>query len=345
MKILLLSRFDFTKKIIPENINNQMQMYLYHIVKYLKQKDDVELLYKYYPPVGKKNKQIYELYDVPKADHVIVIEQRGIIKRPLIFYNILRKKISGAICTFSTPHKPVGDEDVLFYFLPEGKGNKKKCKLIHWAANPDLCKPKKDPNLIRILIDHSYYGKETTSISKNDQSKNIIESICKFAKEYKDKDKDIIIRRFISGGVETVNIDNPYIEKYNRKGLSYKNACEEYSKADIFIVTHQECMGWSIIESAMAGALIVSSEGINKVNGNRYNQINKILLKKLHHIKYFNEKDIPWNKIINSINSKKSREMAMNFTWEKTVNRIYDTLKNFDYYKNEKNLCFNNRHR
>ncbi len=75
--------------------------------------------------------------------------------------------------------------------------------------------------------------------------------------------------------------------------MRYPKACEEYRKADIFIVTHPESMGLSVLESGAAGALVVAP----------LNYIKCSLLKPIYHISF--ENYIPWDIIVKMINVKK----------------------------------------
>lgn len=330
MKVLILTKFKIEEEeLILKNLRCQMDIYTYHVVKYLREKG-VDMIFYNCHDTGNVQRIIDYFeneFDPPEADHAIVFGQRGVIKRPSAFFEKLRPKIKGKICTFSAVNKIVGNEDILFYSIPCGKKNKEKCRLINWAANEELCRIDKDPEVLRILIDHSYYSDAPNNISNTDLSWNILQDVCKFAKE-SDKycNKKVLVRRFVSNGVETVDIENPYYDRYNHRGLNYEDTCKEYSKADIFIVTHMECMGLSVLESAMAGALVLSSKVQIERRGELVmaNQIKVELLKGIHNLVY--EGDIPWTKVLKYINPEKSRQKALRFTWKNSVDRIYSTL-------------------
>jgi hypothetical protein len=249
------------------------------------------------------------LNNMPHGDHIISVEQRGFYNRKRIQFLMsgIRKKIAGKITTICDNNQIVGFEDMVYYAVPDKE--RKGSKYVGWAADPQMCYPEQNPNTIRILIDHSYYG----SPDKNpDRSEDIIRQTIAFAKNY--KEKPLLVRRFICGGVETLSLDNPKFEIYNRNGLYYPDACAEYRKSDIFIVTHAESMGLSVLESAMSGALILSPKSF----------IRKSLLEPLHHIEF--SKEIPWDQVKNSLDANRSFKNASKFSWQKIAKDIATDL-------------------
>jgi len=303
------------------------------INNYLEQKDDIEVILYQCTTKGKSSRfnVIVQDEDFPEADHALLIDNRGFINRVDKFYEMLRPKIKGAIGTFSASNVYTGAEDILYYMIPSGKSNKRRCKLINWACTHEMCYPNQDEDKIRILVDHNYYGPHVNMVNA-DKTEDITNQVCEYFKGY--KEKEVVIRRFIKGGAETVDPDNiNELEKYKQgSGLNYEQACYEYSKTDIFFVTHKECMGLSVLESAMAGALIVSPKGYIKYE----------LLKSVRHVEYEGD-EIPWNEIFENIDIEKSRETALKFSWENATEKIYETLLNFDKYV-EKDMRFRNRH-
>jgi len=334
MKILVLTTFPLSKLDLElKHCKRQYHIITYMINKYLNPKSNIELILYECTQQGTSTRYNYlvERENFPLADHAILVDNRGFISRTDKFYELLRPKIKGALCTFSASNVFTGKEDILYYMIPSGKPNKRKCKLINWCCTHELCTPKQDKNKLRILIDHNYYGPHVNMI-KADITEKITEQVCEFAKTY--TDKEIVVRRFIKGGVETVDINNiSKLEKYKQgTGLSYEQACEEYSYADIFIVTHKECMGLSVLESAMAGALVVTPDGYIKSE----------LIHKIHHISYDGEQ-LPWTDIIQNLDIDKSRNNVIDFNWENAIEKIYETLYNYDEYL-QKDMRFRNIH-
>lgn len=179
-------------------------------------------------------------------------------------------------------------------------------------------------------------------MNNKDKSLEIIIDVCNFAKEFKgntnkykinrkdklDENEPIIIKRFISNSIETIDINNPYYEKYNRIGIPYNQACDIYNKSDIFIVTHLESLGVSVIENSIAGTLPIIPKGYVKDS----------LLNDLECVIYEGDK-IPWDEVFMKLDPEKIRNKALKHTWEKNTTKIYDTLCNYDptidRYKNK----------
>lgn len=260
------------------------------------------------PSIVENDKAYQDGYSIPKGDHILSVEQRGWFLRercPSLWIKV-KENITGKVTTICDNNAIIGEEDYLFYAIPAPQ--KEKSVYVGWAADCDLLYPEKERGVLRILIDHSYYG-----YCQRDLSVEIIKDAMQFAGTYKGK---IIIRRFISGGIETVVLDKESRKDiYNRSGLSYLKACEEYRKADIFIVTHPESLGLSVIENAMAGTYIVAP----------YNHIKKPLLDSLHAYEFVGK--IPWDLVLQQLNPELSRYKALEFTWNKVVRKIVETLK------------------
>ena len=240
------------------------------------------------------------------ADHIVCLEQRAFYNRSQATFLVpeMKKLVPGKITTICDNNDITGQEDMLYYAVPAKQ--KPKSLWVGWGADPTICRPDKDNRKIRILIDHSYYG----SNRSRDMSDNIINDAAKFSLS----NKNIEIRRFISGGIENLDINNLWKDKYNRSGLSFTDACKEYCAAHIFIVTHPESMGLSVLEAAMSGALIVLPNGY----------IRHELIRDLNHIEYTG--NIPWKVVLNRIDPDKSRKMALKHTWSEVAGRIASDL-------------------
>ena len=168
---------------------------------------------------------------------------------------------------------------------------------LGFSANEELLYPKKNKKFIRILIDHTAYNNK--HFHYKDKTKFIITSLFDYT-----FDKKIIIRRFINGGIETVENKNINLEIYNRHGINILDAYNEYNRANIFFVTHPESMGMSVIESSMAGCLIVAPK----------NYIKPEFLRDLNYVEYDDKLD--FKLILDKINPKLSRKLALNKTWD-----------------------------
>lgn len=343
MKILLLTTFDIVNnELLLKNTKKQYHIFLYFINKYLSEYADTDIIIQQIP-YGNKKRHNYDI-NFPEVDHCILVDNRGFHHRNSNIYELLRSKVKYSISTISANNSIKSHEDILYYLVPSGKRNKMGCKYIGWACSHELCKPKQDDNYITILIDHNYYGKSKRMLNQ-DLTRSITEHVCEFAKKNNKNinNKKIKVLRFIRGGLEEINLNLSMlkiinIDKYVQgQGLSYEDACEVYSKTDIFFVTHEECMGLVNLEVAMSGGLIVSPNGY----------IKRELLSQLHHISYDKDKvsSLDMINVLNNINHNYARNKIINKNWQNATYKIYETLLNYNHHKDVNSLYFKNNHK
>jgi hypothetical protein len=335
MELLLLTTFPIEdQNLILENCKELYHIYTFFIVKYINRNyPKVNITLKSIPNFKVGYEKTYEKFFLDNTyDHIIVIDNRGIKRRHFIFFSKLKEKVKGIITTISDNMNVKGNEDVLFFCIPHTRKRTERSRYIGWACDKELLTPKQDSNTIQILIDHIYYGKETSGIYNMDLTITISEQIWRQVKEL-NIGKKIIVKRFCNGGVETLTEENyNKVNKYQQNnGLSYQEVIDLYNTTDIFFVTHPESMGLVVLECAMAGALIVSPEGY----------IKNELLHSLYHVSLpfcYNKVNINLKEIINRIDHKKSRKMSEIFNWSNAVDKIMDTFINIkNYYKNYPN--------
>jgi hypothetical protein len=244
---------------------------------------------------------------IPSGDHVLSVAQRGFTnardkKEIPDLISRIKAKIPGKI-TSICDYRWDGDclEDMIFFARPAQ--NTANHTYVGWAASPEWLYPDKDVFDRNLLIDHTLYHEG------EDVSASIIKQCLEFKK---DCGSTINIRRFISGGVETVLSENQKPAVYDRKGLPYPETCKEYNRANVFFVTHRESMGLSVLESAMAGALVVTPRGY----------INPLFLQDLNH--YEHDGVIDWNIVLNRMVSKFCRECALKYNWSNVADKILE---------------------
>ena len=253
----------------------------------------------------------------------ISMAQRGYISRGKQngkrYYNLL-KKYCRKVTTICDNIDVIGFADITYYATPinikkiSHRGHldyiKNNSLYVGWAADPNTCKIEKDKRQKTILIDHAYYDTKPYPDWTND--------IVNSASNYMKKNKNVIFNRFVSNtGVERVRLQDNTVEIFNRsKGLRHIDACREYSKSDIFVVTHPESMGLSVIESAMAGALVLSPKGF----------IKRGLISPLHHLEFSDKNKIPWDKAIRMVDHNLARSKAMKYNWDSVSSKIANSL-------------------
>jgi hypothetical protein len=179
---------------------------------------------------------------------------------------------------------------------------------IGWAADPELNFPYQDKNDLRILVDHTNYGDNITDLTME-----TLQQIRKFvsSKIWKKKFTSVSVRRFDSGCVVDVDLDNlGTIERYDRTTIPLVDICKEHSQAHVFCVTHPESVGQVVLETAMAGAFCITPKGF----------IPDDRLKTVRALEW--EKSINWRLVMDNINPELCRSVAIKNSWETVARRI-----------------------
>ena len=230
--------------------------------------------------------------------------QKGIIE-------ILRTKVRYGVLTLCEVSEMKGEEDVLLYMLgapTEG------CRRVFWGADFELLKPMKPVDKIVILVDHPYYGKKSSTVWKGDRSQMLIDSLI----EYRKKDPRIVIKQLCTGGAVTIGDHYTISPTYKRTSVDFRRIYQYYNEAHIFIPTHKESFGFTIVECAAAGALIAyPSPGY----------IRQELTDLLHSVPLGDCNKIQWDKIISQINIDKSIENAQVFSYTNLAKEVNDIIK------------------
>jgi hypothetical protein len=190
---------------------------------------------------------------VDSYDAVIAVGLRYFSTVPREIGEVLRKKLyPGFLCQLYDGSRLDNDPvDITFTFRDDssryprdGEANRyvrhhsyNSC--IGWAADPELNSPAQDPTDLRILVDHTNYGKDS-----HDVTIDILAQIKEFVNsgDWSKKYQSVSVRRFVSGGVEDVDLTKiDSVERYDRsKPIPLTQVCKEHSAAHVFCVTHPE---------------------------------------------------------------------------------------------------------
>lgn len=257
-------------------------------------------------------------------DFCIEINQRGLHKKGIDFYNKLKPNIKYGIFNITDNNDDFGaygPQEYIFYSIWKQYQINDKSFYIGWATNPDIFYPRlsnqssqsltKSPNELVILIDDKY--------CKYDTSEEIIAKCY----DYMLNNDNVIIYRF---GYSDKAFD--FIDTYkgtNDRYIVLENRLPQYEKAhyhnisDIFIVSHCETLGFEVLESAMAGCYIISK--------NTY--IKPDLLTDILHFNYDDISELELDFIKNQLDINTQRTKALKYTWQNSVKRINNTLLKF----------------
>jgi hypothetical protein len=268
-------------------------------------------------------KKIFSTIEVDQYDAIVTLGLRFYSKISKETTNLLRSRFKGLFCqTHDGSRLDQDPVDITFTFKNDSQRlsvnpgwyarHVKSNEYIGWAADPDLNSPKQASDILRILVDHTNYGG-----NEIDKTIEVLKEIQLFvdSKIWKNNYQSVSIRRFDSGEIVDVDLNDLSFERYNKnKTIPISEISKEHSAAHIFCVTHPESVGLVVLETAMAGAFIVSPKGF----------ISRDRLDTVRHYEW--ENSIDWNLVLKSINITESRNTALKNSWSVMAERIVDTV-------------------
>ena len=280
--------------------------------------------------------KIFSELDVSKYDAIITLGLRFYSKIPVEITNILRNKFTGLFCQTHDGTRLDNDPvDVTFTFKDdaiwiEDTNNRlarhtafNEC--MGWAADSVINAPNQSKTELRILVDHTNYGPGDLQ----DMTKEILYQIKEFidSKIWDNKYKSVLVRRFDSGTIVDVDFDEienivPYI-KSPELLLPITELANEHSKSHVFCVTHPESVGLVVLETALAGALIVTPPEF----------IPSDRLSTVRAVKW--EDKINWKAVLKNINPKRSRKVAIKNNWNTVAQSVINTIERRAGQKND----------
>lgn len=254
---------------------------------------------------GLSEEALKDHYDkIELYDHVLALPLRYFNRIPITAYRILKTRSKGKITQVHDRKLPKPVVDCNFTFSDQG--DDKWNHSIGWAASSSFIQPLQEHGELRVLVDHPDYVHRGT-----DKTGEILQSCSAFhdsAIWQGDKFKTMRIRHLIDK--EFIDYKGAPVAKYTRWPVPYLNCCLEYSRTNVFFVTHHESCGLSALEANMAGALVVAPKGY----------INPDRAKKLRMIEYTGE--VPWPEIMAKLNVNASREQAKQSNWKDVAEKI-----------------------
>lgn len=272
---------------------------------------------------GDQLKKVFSTLAVDEYDAILTLGLRFYSKISRETTALLRDRFQGLFCQIHDgsrlDHDPV---DITFTFkddndrLQDNPGWYARHRLYNeymgWATDPDVNIPRQNPKDLRILIDHTNYGDNEVDVTVE-----IIKQVKKFVQSdiWRQRFDSVSVRRFDSGRVVDVDLDNLEIKKYDRTAIPFSEITQEHCAAHVFCVTHPESVGLVVLETAMAGALPVVPHGF--IPADR--------LKTVRHLEW--DEKINWPVVIRKIDIDASRKIALNNTWPVVATRIIEALK------------------
>lgn len=263
---------------------------------------------------------------VDKYDAIITLGLRFYSHISIETTNILRSKFSGFLCQTHDGTRLDNDPVDITFTLKDDSNriedtnnrierHHKYNEYMGWAADPDINFPNQSHTDLRILVDHTNYGSDNPL----DLTETILYQIKEFvnSKLWEKKFKSVSVQRFGSGEIINVDLDNiGNIEMYDRtKSLPISEISKAHSEAHVFCVTHPESVGMVVLETAMAGALILSPQGF--ISSDRLRTVKAIVWKD----------KIDWSIVLKNINPISLRSLALTNSWDAMAKRVVLSLE------------------
>lgn len=183
---------------------------------------------------------------------------------------------------------------------------------VGWGCNPeDFINTKNDSSKeIYILIDHPHYQ------SDYDETPDAISFVDGFIEYVSAKHPSYTIKAERIADGELVEY-NSKIKPFNRKGINYNEYADALGKTHIFLTSHRESVGLSILDAATAGALVVSKRG----------HIYSDRLETVNHIEYDDPRKVDYSKVFEQcLKSEDNRRQALENSWEKVFDRLFEGI-------------------
>lgn len=249
-------------------LNTFVAIFSHNVTETLKQRNDVLVDFDSVPlrlyQHGKMEQILDHFNKVPKGkyDHIISLGLRAFSLYPNGSYDILKNKLKqgGRICQFYDGGLAARfPGDVTFTLKQSGLGLKRDV-LVGWAANDDLFVPSQNDELT-VFVDHPHYVAE---LMHTDLTNKILYRLFELTDSnvWQSKFSTVRILRLTNDGIRevehgSVGYDDP-VPPYNRHSIPQLELCEALNTSHIFIPTHPESLGLTVLEAAMGGNYILS---------------------------------------------------------------------------------------
>lgn len=264
-------------------------------------------------------------------DHALFIVNRVSDRFGESLFDNVRSRIrkNGKIYTIDDQDDGIRFEDVRFCAIkkePEIMPERKK--QIFWGVDNTIFNNHKDEETLRVLLDTWHFQER-----KWDRTKEILKSALVEL-------KNINLESIGKKRVEIIAWGPEGPEIFSEKGdldrlkripprVSFFEMVELLSISDIFMVTHSESMGLTILEAAVSGCLVaipVPAKNEEKLG----HFIKQDLTSTIPHFSYpmtDSELNPPWNEIIQLLDPHKIRESCIDLNWNAVSIRMIEEFK------------------
>ncbi|MEY8199354.1 MAG: hypothetical protein RPS47_08945 [Colwellia sp.] len=185
-----------------------------------------------------------------------------------------------------------------------------KCNYhIGWAADKDVFYPSQEGNVLKVFVDHA-----TFSDTAPDYSLNIMMSLCRLREDVSSGKvngfSSLEVTTLTDNGIESVDLNNISIKPYNSKAVPLTEFSKVLRSSHVFIVTHNESVGLTVLEAAFCGAYLFVPEGT--INPDR-----------IKCVKYTSFKGrIDWSGIEEKINPEINSAYVKSYNWDNVTFKL-----------------------
>ena len=181
-------------------------------------------------------------------------------------------------------------------------------KYVGWAADSSLFYPeKKEHDQLHIFIDHAAFD-----VSGSDHSLTIMMNL----RQLSARGILFVARTLTDDGLTDVDPENINLKPYRSNGVPATEFAAELRQADIFIVTHPESLGLTVLEASMCGALVLTPDRC--IAPDRLELVKQQVI----------TSKIDWAKVLVAIDREANAEKVAGFTWEAVARNIFQLLIN-----------------
>lgn len=261
-----------------------------------------------------------------KADHIIALGVR--------FFSRIKKEVGIKICSSfkglvcqvhdgslldgapADINFTVRDDDWRYEDNVNNRMTRHKLYNYHvgWAADREIFYPEQNENdTLKIFVDHS-----TFTDTSPDYTLNVLMSL----KRLRDiisstglgKFKNLDLTTLTDNGIEGIDLDNIHVKPYNRTAVPLPKFSAELRKSHVFIVTHNESVGLSVLEAAHCGAFVIAPK----------DTINPCRLSKVKHM-IFNG-NIDWTNLPSQVSPDENSLFVLSQNWDNVAHNIIKGL-------------------
>ncbi|MDN0360560.1 glycosyltransferase family 4 protein [Escherichia coli] len=176
-------------------------------------------------------------------------------------------------------------------------------KHVGWAANQELFHLEtKTDDVLRIFVDHAAFD-----VSGFDHSLSILMNLQRLTVPYE-------ARTLTDDGLVTIDPGNISVTPYRRTPVPATEFAAELRKSDVFIVTHPESLGLTVLEAAMCGALVLTPPDC--LPPDRLELVNHMVIKSR----------IDWDEVIARVDRVKNAEKVQCHTRSAIAEKMLETF-------------------